>query len=113
MGSGRCAAAAVADADPDADPDAGVDADPDDFWWLWWTLAGFERFFCKSCYFPWYIRQFYEKVVILLRIFENYAFEALEFNTPIKDPKLDGRFVERIRGATAATLFGVHSEQMF
>ena len=54
-----------------------------------------------------HIPQFYEKVVILLLSFQNYAFGASEIDTPIEDPKLDGHFVERIRGSRHESLIGV------
>ena len=44
---------------------------------------------------------------MLLHTFENYAFGASEIDTPIKDPKLDGRFVERIRGSDRESLIGI------
>ena len=44
---------------------------------------------------------------MLLHTFENYAFGALEIDTPIEDPKLNGRFVERIRGSSRESSTGV------
>ena len=61
----------------------------------------------KSNVFPWYIRQFCEKVLILLHTFENYAFGASEIDTPIEDQKLDGHFVKRIRRSSRESLIGV------
>ena len=46
-------------------------------------------------------------MIILLHTLENYAFEASKFDTPIQDPKLDGRFVERIRGSSRESSIGV------
>ena len=43
----------------------------------------------------------------MLHTFENYVFEASEIDTPIEDPKLDGRFVERIRGSSRESSIGV------
>ena len=74
------------------------------------TLEDFGRLwtiFCKSCDFPLYICQFYEKVLILPHTFEKIDFGASEFDTPIEDPKLDGRFVERIRGSSRESSIGV------
>ena len=48
-----------------------------------------------------------EKVPILLHTFENYYFRILEFDIPIEDSKLDGRFVERIRGSSRESSIGV------
>ena len=53
------------------------------------------------------MRLLYEKVVILLHTFENSAFGASEFDIPIKDPKLDGHFVERTRRSSRESLIGV------
>ena len=50
---------------------------------------------------------FYEQVVILLHTFKNHAFGDSEFDTPFKDPKLDGHFVERIQGSSGESLIGV------
>ena len=61
----------------------------------------------NSIDFPEYIRQFYEQVVVLQHTFENYAFGTSEIDTPIEDQKLDGRFVERIRGSSRESLIGV------
>ena len=60
----------------------------------------------KSSVFPWYIRQFWEKVLILLHTFENYDFRASEIGTPIEDQKSGGRFVERIRESERESLIG-------
>ena len=76
------------------------------------TLDDFGRvwtMFCRNCDFPWYIRQFYEKVVILLHTFENYVFGASEFDTPIEDQKWSGRFVERFRGSDRESSIGVQA----
>ena len=43
----------------------------------------------------------------MLHTFLNYAFGVSEFDTPIKDPKLDGHFVERIRGSDRESSIGV------
>ena len=43
----------------------------------------------------------------MLYTFENYAFGASEIGTPIEDQKLDGRFVERIRGSSRESSIGV------
>ena len=43
----------------------------------------------------------------MLHTFENYAFGTSEIDTPIEDQKLDGRFVERIRGSSRESSIGV------
>ena len=43
----------------------------------------------------------------MLHTFENYSFGTSEFDTPIEDPKLDGRFVERIQGSDRESSIGV------
>ena len=48
-----------------------------------------------------------EKVMIALHTFKNLVFGTSEFDTPIEDPKLDGRFVERIRGSRHESSIGV------
>ena len=42
-----------------------------------------------------------------LHTFDNYVFGTSEIDTPVEDPKLDGRFVERIRGSSRESLIGV------
>ena len=39
--------------------------------------------------------------------FENSFFGTSEIDTPIEDPKLDGHFVERIRGSSRESSIGV------
>ena len=43
----------------------------------------------------------------MLHTFKNYAFRASEIDTPIEDQKLDGHFVERIRGSSRESSIGV------
>ena len=53
------------------------------------------------------MRQISEKVMISLNTLENFVFGASEIDTPIEDPKLDGRFVERFRGSSRESSIGV------
>ena len=53
----------------------------------------------KSSDFAGYICQFSEKVRSSLHTFENSAFGASEFDTPIWNQKWSACFVERIRGS--------------
>ena len=45
--------------------------------------------------------------MISLHTFKHFTFGASEIDTPIEDPKLDGRFVERIRGSSRESPIGV------
>ena len=44
------------------------------------------------------------KIIILLHTFKNYLFGRSEIDTPIRDPKSGGRFVERIRRSSRESL---------
>ena len=68
-----------------------------------------DGFSWKSSDFAPYIRQISEKVMISLHTFENLAFGASEFDTPIKDQKWTGRFVERIRESDHGSSIGVQA----
>ena len=56
-------------------------------------------------------QQTFQKVInicnILLHAFKTICFGASEIDTPIEDPKLDGRDVERIRGSERVSSIGV------
>ena len=60
----------------------------------------------RSNDFAWYICQFSENVKTSLHTFKNSAFGASEFDTPIKDQKWSGRFVERIQGSDRGSSIG-------
>ena len=60
-------------------------------------MADFGRFSLKVVIFTDIFINSEKKALILQHTFETYTFGASEIDTPIEDPKLDGRFVERIR----------------
>ena len=43
----------------------------------------------------------------MLHTFDFFGGGSSEFDTPIEDPKLDGRFVERIQGSSRESSIGV------